>query len=89
MRVHTATFNQAIDSRGRSSMNMTTVPVRITEAGVRTEGRAQAGSGVPVTYARTSDETPLASRKDASTCRRRSPSGSENQEDPSRASSHD
>jgi hypothetical protein len=60
--VHTATFNQAIDSRGRSSMNMSSVPVRITDAGAGTVGLAQAGSGVPVTYARTSDENPLAPR---------------------------
>jgi hypothetical protein len=58
--VHTVTFNQAIDSQGRSSMNMSTVPVRITDAGAGTVGLAQAGSGVPVTYARTSDENPLA-----------------------------
>lgn len=58
--VQTATFNQANDSQGRSATNVSIVPVRVKDAGAGTEGRAQAGSGVPVVHASTMDRNPFA-----------------------------
>lgn len=63
--MHTATFNESIDSQGRSSIGVNTAKVPGADAEAGTVGRAQAGHGIPVTDVRTSTQNPFLERTPA------------------------